>query len=227
MQKSRKPIVASFLILFGVLVGAAGLRLLTQPEMYRATARVKFDLATLNLGQGQGKVTYRIDAPATDFELVGSETILGRVIEELDLNRKWGERSGNGQGFRTSESLVILRERLSMRRVNNTTLLDIQFLSESPAESALVANKIAEVCGRWAMDCVKQQMSTGWAEPSKDRRSPKEMPFMVLERAMPPSRPIRPSGPIAAALVLSSLVTGVTLWGCGIWMLLGLRHSNS
>ena len=41
----------------------------------------------------------------TEFEVIQSEIVLNKVIEDLDLNTLWGRKYANGERLKTSESL--------------------------------------------------------------------------------------------------------------------------
>jgi len=81
----------------------------------------------------------------TEFELIQSEVILGKVIEDVDLNTVWGKKYANGDRLKTSESLGLLRGRIDLRPVRNTSLMEIRVYSEKPEEAAQIANVVADV----------------------------------------------------------------------------------
>ena len=45
----------------------------------------------------------------TEFEVIQSEVILGKVIEDLDLNNEWGKKYANGEPLKTSETIALLK----------------------------------------------------------------------------------------------------------------------
>src|SRR5262245_35487193 len=47
----------------------------------------------------------------TEFEVMQSEVILGRVVTNLSLNAKWGEKYHNGEPLKTTDSMDMLRKR--------------------------------------------------------------------------------------------------------------------
>jgi uncharacterized protein involved in exopolysaccharide biosynthesis len=182
-----------------------------QPEMYRASARIKFELAKLNAElSGHGQATYASDFISAEFEIIQSERILGEVIEALDLNREWGRRYEDGAKLNTLESLAILRSRLDLRRVSNTTLIEIRFESEDPTEVAKVVNTICDVCKEWVSESMRNREQITGVKLSASSY------VELIDRATFPIRPVRPNGPIRAALVLASLLTGVVAIGLGV-----------
>jgi polysaccharide biosynthesis transport protein len=80
----------------------------------------------------------------TQFEMFSSEVILGKVIEPLDLNVKWGTKYAGGERLKTTEVLTLLRGRLEVRPVRNTSMIEIRVFSERADEAATIANAVAE-----------------------------------------------------------------------------------
>ena len=80
----------------------------------------------------------------TEFEVIQSELVLGKVIEQLDLNREWGKKYAGGERLKTSESIALLKGRIDLRPVRNTSLIEIRVYDWKPEEAARIANAIAE-----------------------------------------------------------------------------------
>jgi uncharacterized protein involved in exopolysaccharide biosynthesis len=222
------------------------------------------------------------------LDVIQSETILGQVIDKLDLNREWGRRFGKGQTLKWSETLALLRTRLELRPVRSTTLVDVRVVSEDPDEASKIANAIAESYDEWRREAghrllqeslksletraqeqnakikiasenlekFRKELELSEAQPAElDKRYPeyarakqqledmndflkllerkvklekddllipKSAQVEIIERAVPPLRPVSPNGPFKAALVLTSFLTGVAAIGFGI-RLLGRR----
>ena len=47
----------------------------------------------------------------TQFEVIQSEAVLGKVIDDLDLNQAWGRKYAGGSPLKTSETLALLKAR--------------------------------------------------------------------------------------------------------------------
>src|SRR3954470_19314265 len=88
----RKTVI---LAVFLLVVITATLVTFILPESYSSTARIKVerdqsDIATLAGQQSLGMYDpYFIQ---TEFEVIQSEVVLGKVIESLKLNEDWGRR---------------------------------------------------------------------------------------------------------------------------------------
>jgi succinoglycan biosynthesis transport protein ExoP len=79
---------------------------------------------------------------ATQFQIITRKGVLYPVIDQLDLQKKWG---ANGQSLPKEIAYNILQGKLSLQEVRNTTLIQITVFSIEPAEAALLANTIAQV----------------------------------------------------------------------------------
>jgi capsular polysaccharide biosynthesis protein len=73
-----------------------------------------------------------------------SEEILSSVITALDLNQEWARRYGGGAPFKTPETMALLKSRLVLRPVRNTSLIAISVSGDRPEEAAQIANEIAQ-----------------------------------------------------------------------------------
>src|SRR6185295_8104907 len=121
-----------------------------------------------------------------------------RVVQELDLNASWGRKYGTGGNLKTVESVGLLKSRLEVRPVHNTSIIEIRIFSEDRDEAAMIANKIAEV----------------YAE--RVRSTPGGSKVEIIDRAVPGSRPVRPNKPLNIVLgIVAGLVLGLVVGGAG------------
>jgi capsular exopolysaccharide synthesis family protein len=140
----RKTVI---LAVFLLVVITATLVTFILPESFSSTARIKIE-------RDQSDVTGMTDRGAmvgydpyfiqTEFELIQSEVILGKVIDDLDLNKEWGKKYANGDRLKTAETITLLKARIDLRPVRNTSLIEIRVFSEKADEAAKIANAIAE-----------------------------------------------------------------------------------
>ena len=123
------------------------------PEYFSSTTRIKVgsDQPDIRAFTGPPADTNAVDPYflQTELETIQSETVLNRVIANLDLNGMWGRKFLDGGKLKTSETLALLRNRTSIRRVPNTTLLDIRAYSENSNEARDIANEIAQAYQTW------------------------------------------------------------------------------
>jgi len=127
-----------------VLVGCV---LLLGAEAYSCTVRMKIEHYPPPTAFTGGSDPYFIQ---TEFEVIQSEVILGRVIEELNLDKEWSHKYD--RVLKPLESVELLRRRMDMREVRNTSIIELRIFDPSPTRAAEIANKIAESYRNFRMD---------------------------------------------------------------------------
>src|SRR5260221_13333241 len=140
----RKTVI---LAVFLLVVITATLVTFILPESFSSTARIKVehdvsDVAGMSERQAMGGYDpYFIQ---TEFEVIQSEIILGKVIQDLALNKEWGKKYAGGEILKTTETIGVLKARMDLRPVRNTSLIEIRGFSERPDEAARIANAVAD-----------------------------------------------------------------------------------
>lgn len=83
----------------------------------------------------------------TQFEIMQSKEILGPVIKELGLDKKWKE---GARSLTPEEAYIRLRHpsKLQMHEIRNTDLIEVVIWDEDRNDAALIANTIANVYQR-------------------------------------------------------------------------------
>ncbi len=195
IRKSSLPggFMAAFFLVFGLVFGAAVFITAILPESFTSTARVNL---TPNLaetsptpGSRSASGTYDPYLIQTECEVMQSEEILGSVINALHLDQEWGRRYGGGAPLKTPETMALLKGRLDLRPVRNTSLIAISVSGDQPEEAARIANEIAQ--------------------DSKDHNSSGSFQVEIVDRALPALRASRPNKPLNLAVgVLLGLVLG-------------------
>jgi capsular exopolysaccharide synthesis family protein len=141
----RKTII---LAVFLLVVITATLVTFILPESFSSTTRIKVERDQSDIsgmmGERGGMMGYDPYFQQTEFELIQSELILGKVIEDLDLNNVWGKKYAGGERLKTSETIEMLKRQIVLSPVRNTTLIEIKVFSEKPDEAAKIANAIAK-----------------------------------------------------------------------------------
>jgi hypothetical protein len=108
--------VVIFLLVFGV----SALITFMLPESFASTARIKVEPSARSLASNNGPAGEAANFAhnpyfiQTEFEVIQSELVLGKVVESLNLNSEWGKRYAGGNKLKTSESLDILKSRLEI-----------------------------------------------------------------------------------------------------------------
>jgi len=138
------------------------------PESWSSTVRiaVEKDVSDITpLGFPQNSTQYDPFFIQTEFEKIRSRHVLYKVIEELGLNEKWGERYNNNVPLKTSETFDILSRKIDVRQTRNTSLIEVRVYSdakEKPAqEAADIANRIANVYKESRIALKREQSQKG------------------------------------------------------------------
>ena len=177
-----------FLPVFVLVMIAATLVTFILPESFASEARIKVSLITAPADAA--KSTPASVVMATEIETLLSETLLVKVVEALNLNTEWGRKYLNGEKLKTTESVAIMRGRLEIKPVPNTTIISIRVFSEDRAEAAQIANSLAETY-RQAAPVVSPTVSA-----------------QLIDRAQPGLRPVRPNKPLN---IILGMILGLLL----------------
>jgi capsular exopolysaccharide synthesis family protein len=140
----RKTVI---LAVFLLVVITATLVTFILPESFSSSARIKIERDQSDVsGFYDRNLSGNYDPYfiQTEFELIQSELILGKVIADLNLNQEWGKKYGEGLPLKTPETLALLKNRMDLRPVRNTSLIEIKVFSEKPEEASRLANAIAD-----------------------------------------------------------------------------------
>jgi capsular polysaccharide biosynthesis protein len=202
----RFVFIAVFAVVFMFVVATSTLITFILPESYASTARVL-------VRQAPGEASQKTDARTplgpydpyflqTQFEVMQSQVVLDKVINEFGLNKAWGRKYANGDTLRPSETLALLKTRLDLRPVRNTSLIEIRVFSDQPAEAARLANAIAESYREYRSHIV---------------------PAEIVDTAVPGLRPVRPNKPMNIALgiiggMFLALATGAAVAVIAAWL---------
>ncbi len=104
----------------------------------------------------------------TEFEVIQSEAVLGKVIKDLNLNEAWARKDANGRSLKTADTLGLLKKRLDLRPVPNTSFIEIGAKSDKPDEAAKIANAVAEAYREHRQE-QRKQLSSGGIAALEDR----------------------------------------------------------
>ncbi|MHC1764195.1 MAG: protein kinase [Verrucomicrobiia bacterium] len=186
--KLARAAVAGCAVFLAVLAIAAAVTF-ALPKTYVSTARVHLQRAA----GPDVAVVERVFDPffvQTEMEKIKSSAVITEVIEQLELDKRWGV--WGGAALSKLEATKLLLRALNVRQTRNTSLLEVRFYSKYPVEAADVANAIAETY-------VKKQQGRA----------------AIVDRAFSSSTPVRPNVPLNLALgaavgvVLGALTFGV------------------
>jgi beta-lactamase regulating signal transducer with metallopeptidase domain/uncharacterized protein involved in exopolysaccharide biosynthesis len=163
------------LALLGIGLGlvVVGICLLVSPPTYEAVARVRIERdqsAVADSGTAERPTGGNYDPyfMQTEFEVIDSDMLLGRVAKDLGLAQQWGERFGVRTPLTTTETITRLRSKLQLRPVRSTSLIQIKVVGEKTYESAAIANSIAQEYGKYRQE-QRLQMSRGGIRALEER----------------------------------------------------------
>ena len=139
--KSRKW--GTVLLIAGAALCNFGLWQLVQPKLYRTTVRI-------SLPKPEYIEPHTIP---TEFEVIRSERVLGKVAEKLSLNDDWSRKHCIRNTFTVPETMEILNRHLELdsKFDTNSILFDVGFTSEDPVEATQIANALVQayIDHRW------------------------------------------------------------------------------
>jgi capsular exopolysaccharide synthesis family protein len=149
----RKTVIISVFLLIAITATVVTFIL---PESYSSTARIEINSDVLDIpgmnGMQSPYAPYDPYLIQTEFEIMQSEKVLGRVIGALDLNNKWGNKYNGNVPLKTEDTMQLLKQRMNLSPERNTKLVDITVYSEDKDEAARLANGIAQAYQDYRLD---------------------------------------------------------------------------
>jgi succinoglycan biosynthesis transport protein ExoP len=163
----RKTVI---LAVFLLVVITATLVTFILPESYSSSALIKIERDQSDISgmmeRGGASGVYDPYFIQTEFEVMQSELVLAPVIDKLQLNKVWGTKYAGGTTLKTPETMLILKGRMDLRPVRNTTLIEIRVYSEKPDEAKEIANEIAESYQSYRL-AMRKKLSSGGIDALK------------------------------------------------------------
>jgi len=158
----RKAIIITVFLITAIIATAVTFIL---PESYASTCKIKVENDVNDSAGGYAptpsQTTYDPYFIQTTFEIMSSSLVLSNVINTLNLNVEWGKKYFNGETLKTTETMGILKARMSLAPVRSTKLISITVYSDDPKEAALLANTIAEAYKNYRLDTRRETTSKG------------------------------------------------------------------
>jgi uncharacterized protein involved in exopolysaccharide biosynthesis len=182
-------------LLVGAVLCSASLFMLARPNEYRAVARIKVHREVQSAGDTFFSDPYFIQ---TEFEVIQSEVVLGKVVEKLDLASEWGKKRAAGERLKPVEAIGLLKRQLDFQAVSNMELIEIRVSSDDPAEAAKLANTIAKAFRDFRLE--QNRLLKTEAEKVHSRVTTCQVE--IVDCAIAPARAIRPNRPLAATVFL-------------------------
>ena len=184
--RSPRGFLAGFAAVFLLVFGASALITFILPEYYSSTVRLKVERGEPNFQTLP--LAYDPYFLQTEFGVIQSELILGRVIDNLNLQEVWGKAHAKDEKLTRPEAIGLLKTKMALHVVRNATLLEIRVFSQKPTEAADTANEIARVYADFRAHL----------EPAGP--GAKTIRVLIVESARPGLRPVRPNKPLNLAI---------------------------
>ena len=165
------------------------------PESFASTATMKVE----HDQPVTGNQIYDPYFIQTQFEIIKSDAVLSNVITALNLNQVWGRKFFKGETLHFSETLEILKGRLSLAPVGNTKLMKVVVYGEDKNEPAQIANAIAESYRDYRI------RNSNWKSPL-----PQPVLVQIIDLAEPSKAPVKPNKTVITVLgaVIGLLLAG-------------------
>jgi capsular polysaccharide biosynthesis protein len=159
------------------------------PESFASTCKIKVENDQPNLPSATNSPSTGYDPYfiQTEFEIINSQLVLSNVIASLKLNEQWGKKYFNGETLKTTETMKILRGRMSLRPVRNTKLIAITVYSDDKNECALIANSVADSYRIYRLTKYRAD------HPDLDPRIPVSSLVQIVDPAEPARTPVKPN----------------------------------
>lgn len=144
------------LVGLGAVFAVLGFTMMFRPETYQANCRIRLE-PNFSTGVGSNNAMaipgmYDPYFIQTEFEVIQSPVVLNRVVDSLELTTAWAQHEVTGEKLSRGLVLVRLRNRLTLRPIRNTMLIDINVRDEDPAEAARLANAIARAYQQYRLE---------------------------------------------------------------------------
>lgn len=197
------------LAVFLLVVITATLITFILPESYLSSARMRIDAPMVSESpSGPAQPAAQAGVLPTELEVLTSQSVLQTVVTNLDLEDQWGRRYNDGRKLPASAGVTLLRQRLEVRVLPKTSIVEIAALDESPVEAAKLANAVA----------------AAYIGYNASIHSP--LKVQVLDSAVPAARPARPNKPLNILLgaLVGMLLGAGTGCLCGILLTTRKRH---
>jgi hypothetical protein len=184
------------------------------PEQYASTARLKVEPGANEVSPGGASSRAVADYDPyflrSQFDGIRSEATLARALRKLDLAESWGKRLSSQVSLSQDQAIQQLRERLELRPVRHTGLIEIRAFSNDPVEASQIANATA---------ASYQELSREPENRSATAGTDKFHSVMIVDVATPGLMPVRPNKPFTVCLgIVGGIPLGVAVGVLGTWV---------
>ena len=153
---------------------------------FESAARIRLhendsDISMLSVKQSQvGYDPYFIQ---TEFETIQSKPVLAKAAEALQLSQKWAQKYGQGRVLQPEETLALLKQKLNLKPVGGTSLVEIGAKSDQPEEAAAIANAVALAYADYRL-AQRKQLATGGVQTLGEALADQEKKIAKAEKEL-------------------------------------------
>ena len=180
----RKTVI---LAVFLLVVITATLVTFILPESFESVARIRVERDVSDIdpiaGKQFGMWEYNPYFIQTEFEVIQSRTILGRVISTLKLDEVWAKKYGSTEKLAPEETFELIKSIVDLRPERNTSLIAIRVSSDKPTEAAQIANTIAIEYQKYRLE-QRSQMSVRGIKTLQDQFAEQERDVVALQKEL-------------------------------------------
>src|SRR5207237_3121815 len=101
----------------------------------KARIKVERDQSDITFSDSQVAANYDPYFIQNEFETIQTDKVLGKVVKDLDLGKTWAKKS-DGKPLDDSQAIALLKKKLDLRPVRNTSAIDIGAKGENAEEAA-------------------------------------------------------------------------------------------
>jgi capsular polysaccharide biosynthesis protein len=130
-----------FMIVFTVVFGWTAISTTMAPRSYASYSRI--EISPKSGGEKPRWTASDHNFTKTETEIILSEQLLQKVIVSLNLNEKLGNKYFNGETLKSWETLELIKSRMTVCSVPDTSLIEIRVYDDNPTDPAVLANAVA------------------------------------------------------------------------------------
>ena len=119
----------------------------------------------------------------SEFEVIQSDAVLGKAIKDLNLDEAWGKKRGKDKKLSEAETLALLRKRLDLKPLRNTSLIEIRGKGENSEEAAKIVNAVAKAYKDHRVE-QRLAMSHGGVEALEERFKNQQKDIEVAQQKL-------------------------------------------
>jgi uncharacterized protein involved in exopolysaccharide biosynthesis len=146
-------------LIIGLGLCGVGIWFLLKPTEYQAAGLIQIN--PIEERNSSGDAPYDPYFLETEFLAMRGDEVLSNAVETTGLDTEWGKRYAGGGVLGTDQAIKLLRQRMGVKCLPNSRLIEIRITDEEPDEAARIVNAIAAAYHDYRIAHLKEQMSHG------------------------------------------------------------------